>query len=113
MHQPRERDLRFQTRQRGTDAKVNARAKRNVTIVGAHHVKTIRVREDRRVPIGRADHQEDNLALAHRSAGEFVVPFQNARLPLYGALVTQNLLDRRGKQVRIFLDTPELIRMAQ
>ena len=96
-----EDNLPFQTSERGSQAEVRAKAKRDLPVMLSRNVETIGIGELLRVPVGGSHNQRDVIAFLDLLSAYFDVFQGDARRGLYRAVVAQQLLDSRHYQRRI------------
>ena len=88
-------------------------SERDVFVIRAAHVKTVRVRELIRVAIRRAHDEVKPFSAWDRSAVHLDVDFRHSGRQLHGAVVSQHLFDSVGDQCGVVPDEAHLVRMSQ
>src|SRR4051812_25636156 len=84
-----------------------------MTFGSAGQVEAVGGGEHLRIPVGRAEQHQDDLAAVDRLPGDRYVIQCDAGAELYWWVVPQQLLDDGRRLLRVRAEVGELIRMAQ
>ena len=96
LQQHLQHDASLKTRQRGTEAMVDAVPERQVGRCAAPDIEPVRVRERLGAAVGRAEQQHDVVAPAQRESVHVAVGKSAPERRLHRRVVTQQLFDRIG-----------------
>ena len=107
-----ERDLAFEAREPGPQAEVGAAAERHDLRLLACDVEAVRLREDGRIAVARAEQDDDLFALRDRRLGDLDVRRRGSRRQLDRRVVAQQLLDG-GLDGGAVLEQVQLVAVAQ
>src|SRR5438445_1805199 len=112
-HQPVERDLPLQARQRSAEAEMDPGAKRQVGIRLAAKVEILRIGELLRVAVAGAEQQHHGLALTDRASIDLEVLERHPAGELDRRIETEQLLDRGARQALVLLPPLTLLRVPE
>lgn len=90
-------NLGFQFGQHGPKTIVNAEAEGDVAVLRALDVKTLRIVEYRRVPVGRSDPGQHEVSATNGVAVQHDIRHGHAARPLHRAFEPQNFLHGGGR----------------
>ena len=113
VHDRHQRDLRLQTRERGTETEMNALAEGQMLIGFSGDIETRGIVELGFVAIGRADPRHDPGPLRDRKSSKLHVISGHTEHRLHRRTVAKHFFDGASEQVRVGLKLLPFARMLQ
>lgn len=104
-------DARFETRERRSQAEVDAKPEGDVSIGVAAHIEPIRVGKYALVAIGRRKQRHHHRTHRYRSVTKLNVSGGEAKEPLHRCVIAQSFFDQTGDQLVVMAHKFELLGM--